>query len=484
MIKNLLGNLTSMLLALVLAVIIWAAAVRGSNPPGTKDFQLTVQTIERPDGIVMNSPEDRVQIRVSGPQNTLDTLTVGDFDAFIDLNGVNFGRTKVPIQIRFDEALEIDPTTIQIFPANTVEVELDQLVTVELPVRVNIQGNPAATHSVGKISADPTVVSVTGPATRLNVLKEARATVFLDNTRETRIVTRPLIFYDRQDNPVSLNSSEIDVSDGQSVVTVDIKELAGVADISIRVRWSGRPADGYRFLSAVPDPRTVLVQGPPDVIQELRSIPTEEIELSGLVESEIFRVALELPEGVTLRTTSPIDVEVEVERILTTDVFVATPQIVGLGEELSATLSITQVNVVLFGPLEALDTIEGSDVRVDVPLFGFGPGEYNIEPVVAPPPLEGVETRSYQPDLISVIIASTITETITDTESITGTGTITGTESLTPTEGEAEGYFYYSLPAEPMAAVPQVPTASAMLPPAFSPILRNANQKRLQSTVG
>lgn len=414
LVKNILGNLTSMLLALVLAVIIWAAAVRGSNPLATKDLQLTVRLIERPDGIVMNTPETRVQIRISAPQNTLATLTATDFDAFVDLNGVDFGRTDIPIQIDYADDIDLEQSDIQIFPSTT-SVSLDQLVTVELPVRVNVQGNPAGTHSVGAITTSPDEVSVTGPATSINTLKEARATVFLDNTRETRIVTRPLILYNNQDNPASLNQAEVEISDSQTSVTVEIEELAGVADVAIQVRWSGRPAAGYRFLSAVPDPRTVLVQGPPDVIQELRSIPTENIDLSELVESEIFRVALELPDSVTLLDTNPIDVEVEIERILTTDVFLASPQIAGLGEELSATVAITQVNVVLFGPLEALETIQNSDVRVTVPLFGFGAGEYNVEPIVEPPPIEAIEVRSFQPDLIEVIITSTMTETVTGT---------------------------------------------------------------------
>lgn len=446
-VKSILGNLTSMLLALVLAVIIWAAAVRGSNPNETRDFQLTVEILERPDAIVMNVPETRVQIRIDAPQNTVESLTAADFEAFVDLSGADFGRNDVPIQLSYDESLEIDPNSVQIFPSTT-QVELDQLVTVELPIRVNIQGNPAGTHAVGGSSAEPNMVSVTGPATRINTLKEARATVFLDNTRETRIVTRPLIFYDQQELPTSLNSADIEVSETQTVVTVDIQERAGVADVSIRVSWSGRPATGYRFLSAVPDPRTVLVQGPPDVINDLRSIPTEEIKLSGLQESEIFRVALELPEDVTLLDTDPVDVEVEIERILTTDVFVVTPAVVGLGETLSATLAITQVNVILFGPLETLNTIDNNDVRVDVPLFGLGPGDYNIEPVVDPPPIEDIEVRSFQPVEIDVVIVSTVTETITSTDGLT-------------TTGQSEGSLFETLPSNPVALAPVSPLLAA-----------------------
>ena len=445
--KSILGNLTSMLLAFVLAVIIWAAAVRGANPLVTEDFVLTLTIIERPDAILRNEPETRVQIQVEAAQNTMAQLSASDFEAFIDLNGVDFGNSDVPIQLELaDDAVDIDLATVQIFP-RTTEVELDRLITVELPVNIRVQGNPAGTHSIGSTVADPATVSVTGPATRLNVLKEARATVFLDSTtRDTRTVTRQLIFYDKQDNPVSLNSAEIEISASEASVTVEIEELAGVADVAIRARWRGRTATGYRFLSAVPEPRSVLVQGSPEVIQNLRSIPTEEIDISGLVAPEIFRVALELPEGVTLLDSNPVVVEVDVERIFTTDSFIATPTVIGLGEELTATIGITEVNVILFGPLEALDTISDDDVRVDVSLFGLEEGEHDVELVVSPPPLEGIETRSFQPDIITVVISSIVTETITNTQGITGT------ESLTSTEGADEGSFWTVPHGEPLTA--------------------------------
>lgn len=451
-VRNILDNLTSMLLALLLAVIIWVTALRAANPLETKDFQLTVGIVKRPDAIIMNTPVNRVQIQIEAPKNTLETLTASDLEAFIDLNGINFGRNPITIQLKYPSEIKLDSTKIHIFPS-TIEVDLDQLITRELPVRIAIQGSPAEAHSVGGFSADPEVVSVTGPATRINILKEARATVFLDNTREPRVVTRPLFFYDNQDNPVSLNSGRIEKSATQATVTVDIQEVEGVRDLSIRVSWKGRPAAGYRFLDAVANPLTVLVQGAPDVLERHRSIPTEEIDLKGLVSSDIFRVALVLPEGVTLASGGniPVDVKVEIEQIMTTDIFVVAPTIIGLGEELSATVAITQVNVVLFGSLEALNTIDSQDIRVDIPLFGYAEGEYDIEPVVNPPPLEGIEVRSFQPDLISVVISSSITETLTDTENIT------------PTEGAETGYFQ-TVPQETATTLPDVSASFAILP--------------------
>ena len=439
LLKNILSNLTSMLLALFLALIIWAAAVRSSNPTETKDFQLSVSVIERPDAIVLNEIEERVQIRVEAPRNTLEAITVSDFDAFVDLNGVSFGRTDAQIEIAFDPSIQLIRDNIQIFPATTA-VNLDELVTVDLPVRVNIQGNPADTHSIGTVSTNPETISVSGPAGSVNELKEARATVFLDNTRETRLVTRPLIYYDLQDNPVSLNSAETTVSDSQTAVTVEIEERAGVASISIRPRWRGRTATGYRFLSAVPNPRNVLVQGSPDIIQALRSISTEEIDISGLKMPEIFSVSLDLPEGVTLLDSNPVVVEVDIEQILTSDQFEVTPTVIGLEETLSATVAISTVNVVLFGPLELLDSISASDIRADLSLFGLEAGEHLIEPVISPPPLEGIEIRSFQPEVVAIVIGTAVTETITGTETVTDT-----------LEGGEEGAFYTVPPAQRQA---------------------------------
>lgn len=403
----LLDNLTMLLLAFALALFVWVTAVRQANPLQQRNYQLPVTQLARPDGILMNEPIAQVEIRVEAPESVLGELTVGDFTAVIDLGSISFGRSQIPIQIQYDTRRWSQVRLVAQFPEAT-EVELDQRVTKEIPVVVEVQGEPAPTHRIaGAVVVEPSAISVTGPASLVNPLAEARASVLLVNARETRSVTRPLIFYDRQGSVVGVNTLDPQLSTAQAVITVPIEQRAGVADVAIQVDWIGRPAENYRFLSAIATPRSVLVSGPPDLLANLRTIRTEPIDVSGLRDSATFRVGLVLPTGIVRTDAAPIVVEVDIEPILTTDVVTAIPRIVGLRQTYTATLNIETVAVVLFGPLEALNALMPEDVRVDIDVFGYGPGEHQIEPTVDVS-MQLIEVREIRPSLVTVVITTTL----------------------------------------------------------------------------
>lgn len=420
LVKSLLTNLTTLFLALILAVLVWVTATREANPTAQNNFQLAITVIERPDGILLSEPVQQVEIRVQAPEATINTLTSTDFRAIVDLEGVEFGQSTVPIQVRFDESELAQVEIIAQFP-ETTDVTMDQEITKEVSVVVDVQGDTAPTHRIGNgVIADPDKIIITGPSTRLNPIEQARAIVFLSNARETRTVTRPLTFYDKQGNPVSVSTIDPALVNARTTVTVPIEERAGVRDIPIQIDLIGKPAENYRYLGATANPRTVLLSGPPEIIDGLTSIQTTSVDIEGLREPDTFSVDLELPDNVARADSQPIVVEVEIEPILTTDIIITEPQIVGLTENLTATLRTNTVRVVVFGPLEALNTLSADEVRVDVDVFGLEPGTHDIPPTIDIP-IQDIEQREIRPTEVTVEIMQIITQTITDTETLTNT---------------------------------------------------------------
>lgn len=411
LLTDLIGNLTSLFLALVLAVIIWAAATQESNPMSERTFEVPVRLVMRADGILLNDVPERVLLGVEAPQRTLDQLSAADFEAYIDLEGAEFGRVEREIQPRYLGSANLELATYDVFPQTAV-IELDRRVQKDLPVQVELQGSVARTHEIRAVSSDPMTVTITGPASRVTTLSEARATTFLDNTRESRSINRPLTFYDQQGNVVNVNSSDLEVSSNRATVNVTVAERDDFADVTIQVDLAGRPADGYRFLSAVPEPRSVLVSGPPAVLENLRSIETEEIDITGLTVSETLRVSLNLPQGVELVDAEPVFVTIDVEQIVTSDFYIKQPQINGLTDVMTATLDPAEVTVVLFGPLQTLETLRSDDVRVTLDLFGLISGTYQISPTVSVA-VPGIDVRSVQPGQVTVVVTQTLTQTET-----------------------------------------------------------------------
>ena len=426
-VRSLANNLASVILSLVLAVIIWASAVRENNPISEKEFEIAVQIIERADAILINEPEATVLVGVTAPTSTLANLRPIDCQAFVNLESVGFSEVEVPIEVTCDESFQIASEDIDVFPRATT-VQMDQLVSIEVPITLVRQDDVPATHQLNSIVPEPATVTISGPALDVGSLSEARATVFLDNVRTTRTVQRPLIFYDSQGNVKSLNSPNIQRSTESTAVTIDVAQRDDRKSVSIQPNWTGSPATGYRFLSAVVEPSTVLISGQPDVLANYTSIRTEAIDITGITEQETLKVALLLPDDVELLDSETVFMTVDVEERMTTEIFAAKPHISGLGDMLTATIDVDTVSVVLFGPQLALEAINESDLRVDLDLFDKVTGTHAVEPIVSVP-IERVEIRERQPAFVTVIISSTVTDTLTDT--LTTTEEATGPIILT-----------------------------------------------------
>ena len=461
-----LSNATTLGLALILAIIIWTTAVRDANPDQLANFQISTEIIERPAAIILSDPVSEVQISVEAPQQDLERIIELEaagtkvFQAVIDLNGIPFGKQQVPISIQYDkEAWPQVDITLQVPEESAVQI--DQEVSKDIPVVVEIRGSAARTHAVGSPVIDSPLINVTGPATLVNALSEARTTVNLDNSAESISVTKRPIFYNNQGNVVGINADLYTVSTREVQVTIPLEQKDDFADVAIGIDWTGRPSEDYQLIDISATPRSILVTGPRELIANLRRIQTEEIDLTGLKVSSTRRAQLILPDGIQLaEELQQVFIDVEIEPLTAPQLYNVVPEISGLDETLTATIGVEDVAVVLFGPREAIKTLNQEDVRVSLDVFGLVTGTHIITPTVDQP-IQSIEVQSIQPEQVSVEIAvfeqeseiisnvAPISQTfviISGTELITVTGYLSGTTIITNTNNISNTDAYVPLP--------------------------------------
>jgi YbbR domain-containing protein len=417
--RNLLYNLGTFLLAVILAGVIWAAAVLNNDPVETRLWQIDVQTIGLPpDAQLLSRPPNTASITIEGPLSALDNLSPEDYTAVIDLSEVAFGESDVEIQVQG----EYERVRVLNKSPETVRISMERIVTRDIPIRAEIRGEVARGHRLGQESILPETIQVTGIASQVNQLAEARVTIFLDNSRQDIDLLRRPTFYDLQGNVAGTAGLTVNPSDVQ--VVIPIIQLAGFAEKPITVNWVGEPAPGYRLLNITVEPSSILITAPPDQLDALR-IETEPVDIRGLTRSETLQVALDLPEEVTVEDPQPVVVTIEIEPILTSDVVQKEVEIRGLNDDLEAILDPEEVRVFLFGPLPVLESLEEEDVRVTLDLLNLEIGTYILEPIVSVS-ANDVEFRSVQPAIITVVI----TEAMTTTNGLTETLSLTETSSL------------------------------------------------------
>ncbi len=410
--KSLAANIATLSLAFVLASLVWGIAVRASDPVNQLPLRMALNVVGRPADSSVTITPDIVEIIVEGPASVLDGLTTADFTAEIDLSGVTSGQAVVPVRIRYN----IESVQIAFQLPEEVTVQVERIVSRDITVRAEVRGDAARGYVLDTPFVDPAVITVTGSASRVESLSEARVTVFVDNPQQDTIVTRRPIFYDRQGNIAGVSGMELSVE--EVLVTVPVDQLAGYAAKPIIVDWQGEPAAGYRLLDVRVEPDSVLLTGSPAQLDALSRVQTEPVDISGLRESVTLSVGLDLPSGLQLDDLQPIIVQIEIEPILTSSVISKQPEIRALGEGLTATLDVDEVRVFLFGPLDKLDSLVDDDVRVTLDLFGLVTGTHRLEPD-ADVFVSDVDIRSIQPPQLTV----TITDVVTSTTSITATAT-------------------------------------------------------------
>ncbi|MCA9975912.1 MAG: hypothetical protein KC413_09195 [Anaerolineales bacterium] len=350
--RSIVSNLFTFLLSLALAILIWVNAQQTEDPLRSEILTIPVNIISQPeDSILLDPAPDRltVQLVFEGSTSTVNEVTTNDFTATIDLNGVPFGtETHLPVNVQ----TTVPNITLRSQPLE-ITVLLEQLVTRDIPIVLDIRGDVSRDYTQGDPLIDPPAITVSGPASSAESLDFARVTVFLNNNREDLFDTRQPIFYDQQGRVASVRA--LTLSDEQIDITIPVTESAGFAEKSIDVNLIGQPAPGYRILDINVTPLTVLVQGRPTQLSQLDRVQTEPIDITGLTGAFRQQVALALPVGITQEEVEEIFVEIDIEPLFTTDTYTPKVLIQGLDKNLAAAIDPESVRVVLYGPLPVLE---------------------------------------------------------------------------------------------------------------------------------
>ncbi len=401
------SNLGLILLSLFLSTLIWATAVEQENPTLEQAFPsaIPVSLINTPAGMIAYGQTDaRVSIVLRAPQSVWKALRPEDIRAFVNLSGLKPGTHNLPVQVQ----VGLGPVQIRRVEPSILVVYLEPMAQAEVLVRVRLEGNTPLGYIARPPESETLTVTVSGPASLVAQVVEARAVVSVEGRRADVDGEFDLRPYDAQGKEVpyiTLTPSRINIH-------ITVEQLSGFRDLAVTARLTGQVASGYRISGITVDPPIVTVYGAPEVISQIPGyLETVPLDLENTKESLEVRLPLVAPEGVSLLMKEPVVVVrvtvVPIEGSMT----VRRPvEVQGLTPGLTATVAPEEVEVILNGPLPVLEKLRPEDVRVLVDLFGLTPGQYSREPqVVVTPP--GVTVGAILPATVQVEISLPVTPT-------------------------------------------------------------------------
>ncbi len=264
--------------AVFLAIILWFF-VAGNNPdrPVTEvrrtfnDIPLIVRNLGT--DLLVAETVQSVTLSLQGVQAAFDGLTPANLEAYVDLSGRKEGWHEIRINATAPPGVSV----VRIEPPRA-NIQLDDLISRQMGVEENIQGEPAGGLVMIESNFEPGYVFVQGP--RRKVDRTEKVTFLLDLEGENEdIIARPVTLY-----PVD---SDNNIIEGITVVpeTVAVWVEFELPRREVPVEAVFLP-EGATVDSLILEPRMIELQGPKDLLDQIESVLTEPIDLDALEDPE------------------------------------------------------------------------------------------------------------------------------------------------------------------------------------------------------
>src|SRR5579884_3901565 len=288
MLHRLRENLLLKIISLVASVLLWFY-VQVERPPSLMRtvFARVVPQGAPPNVDIQNLPQ-QLPVSVVGPVASVERLKNGDIQALVDLHNV---RSDQP------------------GPANPQQQR--QMAVVPLYPK-----EPPAGFHYGRPEVRPRVVTITGRADRLNQVDRL---VVLAAPPE---FGAPI----EGDFPVHARDGDNDVVDGVKVepekvhVAVPLIEEPSAKIVTISPTIIDQPEPPYVLKSITVRPNQIKLTGRPERLNQLFTVPTEDIPTRNLTGDQKIEANLNIPPDVTAfdlegRRLTRVTVSVEVRKI-------------------------------------------------------------------------------------------------------------------------------------------------------------------------
>ena len=272
-------------LALVAAIVLWIFVMNEQNPLAERVVSLpvAVESLDSDQQIVMNSIPN-VQVKIRAPRLQLAEFSDNDLKAMVDVNGQVAGTHMIPIQITTPRGIEIVEMS-----SSSLEIILDDLITRQVPVRVQVEGTLHADFQIQEIQASPVSVTITGPASEQEFAKEVLASISVNGAVDS--ISAEAV-------PTLAGGGELSshwrISPSKVAVSATIMKKES-RDVAVELQTSGSLPEGLRIADIRIEPAEVNLQGSSTSLSRIDKVRTEPINLNEIRTNGEWVKGLELP---------------------------------------------------------------------------------------------------------------------------------------------------------------------------------------------
>jgi YbbR domain-containing protein len=163
-------NIGLKVLALAIAMLLWFT-MAGEHVV-ERIVRVPLEMQNRPERLeLVGSPPDQVEVHLRGSSGLLSRLQPGDIVAILDLEAARPGSRL--FHLRTDQVRSPFGVTVSQVIPQTVSLAFENGEARTVPIRADVEGEPAPGYVLGKVTVSPSSVEVVGPSSDVHALREA-----------------------------------------------------------------------------------------------------------------------------------------------------------------------------------------------------------------------------------------------------------------------------------------------------------------------
>ena len=376
------------LLALVVSFGLWLYVITVENPNSENTFYnipvvLDNESVLNDRGLMILTEKDPVvTLKLGGNRSYLNKLSNSNITLVADLARIyEAGEQTLAYSISYPG--DIPQNSIEVLSQLPAQITLTiaERLTQSVPVSVVYTGQVPEGFMTDKenLTLDTKAVNITGPASVVKQIAEARITVDLDDQTETISQTYTYTLYDKNGEIVDDDMLTADISEIKLTLKIQrYKEIALRLDV---IPGGGATLENS---SIVMDTESLLISGSEQLLESLGdAILLDTVNLGELTEDTVltYNIADLLPEGITnVSGIEKVNVTIQFPelKMRTLQVTQILPQNVPTG--MHAEILTKELAVTLRGPAAVIDSLTADQIQalVDFSNAELGTDTYKV----------------------------------------------------------------------------------------------------------
>lgn len=261
-----------------------------------------------------------------------------------------------------------------------VTVNIDQMKTTPVEVRGVFDGTVADGYMREPIVYSPEVIQISGPEALVSRVKSAQVVIDRENLNKT--VSGSVGFKLLDEDGVEIESSEITSNVDMIEYTIPVVMVKDVV-LTVNLLSGGGATEADAAVKI--DPPAVTLSGDAETLNGINQIVLGTIDLSAFAQSCSESFVIPLPNGVSsLSGEKEAAVDVSIKGLATKKLITTNISFANVSEGYVAKAITQYKEVVIRGPKEIVDLIQGDNISIvgDLTDIGNAVGRYSVPTTV------------------------------------------------------------------------------------------------------